>query len=946
MQESWLNENDGAKLVEIKELGYEVLSNPRKRRGGGVAIFYKKLLKLSLCSRTCKYKSLENIEATLKTDDELVRFVSIYRPPYSRKHRYTETDFLIDFEDYLSVLNSKSGLTVIMGDLNMHVQKDQDSHVVMLNTLLREYSLKQIAPLNPTNISGNTLDLIIVPEDAISKFTDVYIDSLICHSDHYLVSCDLHININVQENPHKFLEYRNFSSMSIDLFKIDIKNSCLHNPEMHFSSSDEACSNYSKILKCILDKHCPMIKRKIFNKHEIWFDEELRDFRRRRRKAERKFRKTPTVANKQMYMTLCKDMTKLVKSKRKGHCTSSIKNAKGDSKALYSKIGSLLGKQSKILPQSVDDETLAEEFKQHFTTKIGKIRKDIEEEQLILGENNYNKSVYPETSSELNSFTELSSAELKKIVQNLPNKNSPLDIIPNWLLKDCFDELEPVLLYIVNHSIKEGEFPQSLKHACVIPTVKDFSGNHDDLKNYRPISNLSTISKILEKCVSNQLNEYLNVNDLHCSIQSGYRQGHSCETLLIKMNDDLIKEADKNNLIAVVLLDLSAAFDAIDHEILLKKLKVMYGIKSFSLKWFQSYLKDRSFSVIIKSAKSGIEIILYGVPQGSILGPILFILFTKDLSDIVKKYGINLHLYADDSTLYLALNPLDSVNIESVKGKLQQCLEEIKTWMTYNFMKLNEDKTKIIVFGKRSILKKNSSMDFSLNFNGNNIESLDLSLPGMHKEGKSLGIFLNNDLSMQRHISAVRKVCFGVMHNLRNIKEFLDIDTKLTLIKCLIISKIDFCNSLYMNIPQYLINKLNSLLNYCIRFVFHISKRTSTSQYYLKAHILPINFRIQFKCLLLIHKCIHGSAPDYLKGMLKCCNMDERYNLRTAGDIFSLDTVHTARTTVFAHRRFSVYAPIIWNDLPGTLRFSEDTEQFKKLLKTFLFKQFEELSTD
>ena len=437
-----------------------------------------------------------------------------------------------------------------------------------------------------------------------------------------------------------------------------------------------------------------------------------------------------------------------------------------------------------------------------------------------------------------------------------------------------------------------------------------------------------------------QLEDYLNENKLYCPVQSGYRKGYGCETLLLKMNDDLMKEADKNNLVALVLLDLSAAFDAIDHGILLKKLQYMYGINSISLQWFKSYLNDRSFCIYINKTQSGIEIILYGVPQGSILGPILFILFTKDLSDIVLKYGFKLHLYADDSTLYVALNPLDPHDIENVKSKLEECLKEIKVWMTSNFMKLNEEKTKLLVFGKRSNLKKHSPFEFTLDLNGNIIKNLDL-MTDATEEGKCLGVHLRNDLSMERQIAAVRKTCFGTMYNMRNVKEYLDVETKLLLIKTLILSKLDYCNSLYMNIPKYLVKKLESLLNYCVRFIYKVPKRADTSQFYLKSHILPIDLRIQFKCLLIIQKSIHGSAPDYLKEMIQCCNMDGRYSFRSPNDIFHLQTAHTARTSVFSHRRFTMFAPQIWNTLPAEIRFCLDTESFKKQLKTYLFRDYE-----
>ena len=203
---------------------------------------------------------------------------------------------------------------------------------------------------------------------------------------------------------------------------------------------------------------------------------------------------------------------------------------------MYSKINRLLGKGDKILPDTHDDKELAENFKTFFTEKIQKIRNDIEKEQEVEG----NNSGVPYCESEFSDFCEISKAELWNFVKGLPNKNCMLDVIPNWLLKECFDELSPILLYIINGSLVEGVFPQPLKHAIVSPALKSNKDDPDNLKCFRPISNLSTVSKLLEKVVSVQLNNYLNGHSLYCDEQSGYRKAHSCETLLLKFQDDII----------------------------------------------------------------------------------------------------------------------------------------------------------------------------------------------------------------------------------------------------------------------------------------------------------------------------------------------------------------------------------------------------------------------
>ena len=188
-------------------------------------------------------------------------------------------------------------------------------------------------------------------------------------------------------------------------------------------------------------------------------------------------------------------------------------------------------------------------------------------------------------------FSALSEEELKSLVLKMSNKFCCLDPIPTFLLKKCVNELLPVLMLIVNKSYESGFFPKDFKCAVIKPTLKKNDSDKDILKEYRPVSNLSAVSKLLERAALNQMNDYFNDNDLHCPVQSGYRPWHSCETLLIRMFNDINKEVAGDQAVFVVLLDLSAAFDTIDHEILLRRLLVDFGISGVALQWMKSYLE-------------------------------------------------------------------------------------------------------------------------------------------------------------------------------------------------------------------------------------------------------------------------------------------------------------------------------------------------------------------
>ena len=205
---------------------------------------------------------------------------------------------------------------------------------------------------------------------------------------------------------------------------------------------------------------------------------------------------------------------------------------------------------------------------------------------------------------------------------------------------------------IVNISLATGEFPHRFKRALVTPLIKKPSLDCTDLKNYRPVSNLSFISKVIEKVAAARLNTYLHDHQLHETLQSAYKAHHSVETALLKVHNDIMCALDSKKAVLLILLDLSAAFDTSDHGILLERLQHGFGIQGLALQWFSSYLHGRHQDVYIQGVASDEVSLNYGVPQGSVLGPVLFTLSTTPLKQIAAQHGLLAHFYADDSTLH------------------------------------------------------------------------------------------------------------------------------------------------------------------------------------------------------------------------------------------------------------------------------------------------------
>ena len=304
------------------------------------------------------------------------------------------------------------------------------------------------------------------------------------------------------------------------------------------------------------------------------------------------------------------------------------------------------------------------------------------------------------------------------------------------------------------------------------------------------------------------------------------------------------------------LLDLSAAFDTIDHSILIHRLTSWFGINGSVLSWLKSYLSNRSFYVNLTGTKSSIFQLLYGVPQGSVLGPLLFILYTTPLSHIISKSASNHHLYADDTQLYMSFSPnYFSSNITHLEGTISS----INDWMSANFLSLNPDKTEFLLIGHPKQLSK--------------LDHPTLSLPdnvilSPAKSARNLGVIFDSNLSFTDHISAISKSCLYHIRDLKRIRSTIDQSTARIIATALIHSKLDYCNSLLLNLPASHLNRLQLVLNSAARAVTRTSKFRHISPILKDLHWLKINERVHYKVLSLTYKILSTNQPSYLRTLL------------------------------------------------------------------------------
>ena len=255
-----------------------------------------------------------------------------------------------------------------------------------------------------------------------------------------------------------------------------------------------------------------------------------------------------------------------------------------------------------------------------------------------------------------------------------------IDVIPTTLLKANIGTLAPVLTRIVNLSIESSTVPKVMKHAVVTPLLKKTGLDPESLSNYRPISNLSFISKLLERIIASQIRQYMVTNDIFDVFQSAYRPAHSCETALVRIQNDILVSLDNRKSVILVLLVLSAAFDTVDHPLLLDQL-YRIGIRGNAHRWMKSYLAERTQLVRVHKHTSRCVDLCSGVPQGSVLGPLLFSIYCLGLDDIFKRHQLQYHMYADDTQLYVEFPRDQQVPATAATNRIALCTADVKTWM-------------------------------------------------------------------------------------------------------------------------------------------------------------------------------------------------------------------------------------------------------------------------
>ena len=517
--------------------------------------------------------------------------------------------FFNDFDDVLERADTFACPPVLLGDVNIHMDEVANPLAVRFQSLLDSYGLVQNVS-TPTR-GAHILDVIITRSEHPSTVTQIEPPGL---SDHSFIMANMNLQFNHGAST-TVVRCRHWRKFDFDKFCADLKMSTLLNNPPGDAADLFTC--YDETLKMLVDKHAPLTDVKVCSHQNApWYDNACRTVKKETRRLESIYRVDGSTTARKAWRDHSRYQRFFLNEKYVRYWSDAITKNAGDSKALWSKVSALLKAPSETSSTSTID------FSIYFKDKVDTIRATTADAPPPVIE------VRP--CCVLSSMRRVTAAEITKIITNSPAKHCSLDSAPTWLVKRALPLLADTIALMCNTSITEGVFPDALKHAIVRPRLKKSTLDPTQLSSYRPISNLSFVSKTVERVIAACFSEHVEENNLLPSRQSAYRPYHSTETAVMAVHDEIVRKIDNGQVCALVLLDLSAAFDTVDHDTLRQVLSRRFGVQGSMMAWFDSYLTNRTQTFQFGTNQSGPHRVDCSVPQGSVLGPQEFTAYTDN----------------------------------------------------------------------------------------------------------------------------------------------------------------------------------------------------------------------------------------------------------------------------------------------------------------------------
>lgn len=684
---------------------------------------------------------------------------------------------------------------------------------------------------------------------------------------------------------------------------------------MSQSDIDDDIAKWYELFLKQLDQHAPVkIKRVKTNHLPEWFSNDISQARRLRDLSKRK----KNWLEYKKYRNLTKTLIRKAK-RRKFSATvldhkdtraiwQHIRSAKGNTKCTGNGLPDSLEIDNTLITNSFD---VANKLNEYFATITKRLSKNEHTTSTVDFDNISNfvqNKVSENTSFHIPLIT---TSQVSSYIHNLdPAKSTGLDGIGPRILKLACNVISPSIASLINKSITSGRFPNKLKLAKVFPIFK--TGKKTDPSNYRPVSILPTLSKIFEKHVNKHLTGYLNKYNLIHECQSGFRHKHSCQTALVRLVDQWMKCIDQGDLVGTLFIDFRKAFDMVDHTRLIQKL-TFYKVSDAALQWFTSYLSTRLQTIKSEQGLSEFSQTLSGVPQGSILGPTLFLLFINDLP--LSIIHCSSDFYADDSTLHVS----GKTKCE-IETKLQTDSNRVDAWSTRNNMGINYNKTTSMCIGTKQRLRNTDKLDIQIE--NNKIDAVS--------SQKLLGICIDENLNWTAHIDNLCATISSRVSLLKQLSHYVPENVQKIFYQCYILPLIDYGSNAWGTSNNTNIDRINKLQKRAARIILKVELTTPSSVMFQRLGWMSVSSRLKYNKAVMAYKALNDLTPAYISDLLQPSSKTNNRVLRSSenGSV----TVPRSNTTIY-DGSFSCSASKLWNSLPESVRLAPSLNVFKNHVK-------------
>lgn len=889
-------------LSEITIEGYRAeICYTHSVHTGGVIFYLKNEVKHELLKKFSVDKNMWCIVIKCKIQIKSYILIGIYHSPSA-----STAEFLNSLESEIEECSSNTIDTIIIGDFNIDMSSNT-FYQKRLSQIITENGLKQLIneATRITNNSATLIDLLITNcEDIAFKVN---------HSPKITDHAFLTINLQIPDRGHDKTTrlIRSFKNYDETIFQRQLINTNWNNS---ITDVNILAKNLINTIIGCLDTICPITEIVLPTKYadNKWITEDILRVMRERDNAYEAARIENSNDNWNVYKEKRNKVTSMIRKQKQNYYEQKIDNCKNDSKLMWKTLKQITKEKNQSTPKYIkfnneeiyNESDIAENFNVYFIESISDIIQNIQK---------YNEYEMKDIGGEnkLYEFKQIEMSQLRQIVTGLPNKMGS-DGISAQIIKTSFQAIGNRFLNVINSSLQTGVFPTIWKSSVVTPVPKII--NTVLSEQHRPINSLPICEKILELVVKEQLTCHCEANNILIPMQSGFREAHSCESALQCIIGDWMNEIDYDNIIVAVFLDFKRAFETIDRCLLLSKLKNI-GICGKALQWFTSYLSDRCQKTKVGTNVSSEKETIYGVPQGSVLGPVLFIIFINDIIESVTNCKI--HLFADDTMLYIS-----GKNINELVNRMNDDLKNVYMWLCDNNLKVNIDKCKWMVIGKK--YKLNDIID-------NNIIKINNETIEKVSEIKYLGVILDEQLRFKSNVDYIVKKISKKTNFLRRISKDVSVFTRLTIYKSIVAPHFEYCSTLLLYLNNNELQVLQKLQNKAMRVILQCTRYTPINNMLQILNFMNVRQRILLRTLQYVYKIKNFTLPNYL------CN-----KVMYVGDIHDYET--RGRNDLYVERHHSLIAGKSlfckgfkeYNNLPSGIKNSKSFKQFTCSCVTYI----------